>query len=191
MNAAIHILRRGILEDDPERSDVIVVYVSLKDFLYMYSGEATAAEIARMCMSGRVCIPWSALGKLRAFADSFDFSSEKWEEFYQSRQNTQMKISHVCKKPCCASIEPINSNWMLVNDSSTVTTSDDWEIVIDEIYHIAACKSSEESERSAGLKNTEEWLGKWFRESIQKQRFPLIQTNVCDSIRDWRKLFVV
>nr|CCA27240.1 hypothetical protein PITG_03485 [Albugo laibachii Nc14] len=177
LRGALQILRRPVFEDDPKLSDVIVVYVSLVDFLYMYSGEATAAEIAGMCMSGRVCVPWSAMGRLRAFADSFDFSTEKWEEFYQFRRKSQKEISHVCKKPCCASIEPLNTNWMLVNDSSTVTASEDWEIVIDDFYHIVAYKSCDQAEEIKGSIKSEEWMVKWLRENIQKERLQLMQTT--------------
>lgn len=116
---------------DPFVRSVAVVHVSLADFLYMYSGEASAAEIAGMCMSGRVSVPWSSYSKLKAFAECFDFSTEKWEAYYASLEaartprGSKKPVNSIpqCSKSCCQSStkEEIDANWQMVSDTTTTS----------------------------------------------------------------------
>lgn len=162
---------------DPFAPEVAPIHVSLADFLYMYSGEATAGEIASMCMSGRVSVPWSAYGKLKAFAECFDFSSEKWEDYYafQAANGESVDLPS-CSKPCCVAStkDEIDANWCLVNDTTTAPLGDygirvdsDWEIVNDSSVFVLTKEKREEMNRIVGVPQIDDWLRKvWFGPSL-------------------------
>jgi hypothetical protein len=171
------VLTTALPSTDPFVSDVAPIRVSLADFLYMYSGEATAGEIASMCMSGRVSVPWSAYGKLKAFAECFDFSSEKWEQYYARQDATTGNAPLVpCTKSCCqaSTKEDIDANWCLVSDAYSTTlrsanayVEGDWEVVSDSSCYVLTQEKREEIKRIIGVPQIDEWLGNlWFKPSI-------------------------
>ncbi|KAL7692674.1 hypothetical protein Plhal304r1_c006g0025841 [Plasmopara halstedii] len=62
------------------------VTISMDDFLWIYSGKANSADLARLFYAGRVVITGYAFRTVSKFAQSFDFSSEKWRNFYALRK---------------------------------------------------------------------------------------------------------
>ncbi|OQR85538.1 hypothetical protein ACHHYP_11731 [Achlya hypogyna] len=120
----------------PPQISCVDIALTISDFLHMYSGELTAAEIAGLCMSGKVQVRWTAYGSVKAFADSFDFSPEKWTEFYNHFGLDPNYVDQIeCSMPCCASLpeltqEDIDSNWQMVKDSILMPANDvDWQLV--------------------------------------------------------------
>ncbi|KAJ0402976.1 hypothetical protein P43SY_009233 [Pythium insidiosum] len=179
---------------DPFASEVAPVYVSLADFLFMYSGEASATEIAGMCMSGRVSVPWSAYGKLKAFADCFDFSTEKWDEYY-AFQATQGRVAATslpaCTKPCCQSTskEDIDVNWCLVSDATTTTLRErlgDWEVVSDCDCRILSPENRERMEQAFGAPQ----INLWLRRLCEGEHVQKVSTNVKNSFNDFISLLM-
>lgn len=63
------------------------VTISVDDFLWIYSGKASNADILKLFYAGRLLISGYAFRKVSAFAQSFDFSSEKWRSFYSWRDD--------------------------------------------------------------------------------------------------------
>ncbi|TMW63521.1 hypothetical protein Poli38472_002462 [Pythium oligandrum] len=61
------------------------VTISVDDFLWIYSGKATSSDLLKLVYAGRVAISGYAFRKASAFAQSFDFSSDKWRNFYAWR----------------------------------------------------------------------------------------------------------
>lgn len=51
--------------------------------LYIYSGKAGVNEITNMIWSGDISVKNWNYRKLLSFSNSFDYSSEKWDEFYK------------------------------------------------------------------------------------------------------------
>ena len=66
-----------------------VVSMNVNDFLHVYSGQATAFEVTRMIMRRRIVVEGHDFGKISSFASSFDYSSNKWEEFYQQNKDVE------------------------------------------------------------------------------------------------------
>ncbi|EEY69704.1 uncharacterized protein PITG_06179 [Phytophthora infestans T30-4] len=58
----------------------------MDDFLWIYSGKATSSDMAKLFYAGRVSISGYAFRTVSKFAQSFDFSSEKWRSFYAWRR---------------------------------------------------------------------------------------------------------
>ncbi|CAI5741120.1 unnamed protein product [Hyaloperonospora brassicae] len=58
------------------------VKISMDDFLYVYSGKASSSDLLKLFYAGRVAISGYAFRSVSKFAQSFDFSSEKWCSFY-------------------------------------------------------------------------------------------------------------
>ncbi|OQR96268.1 Cyclin B [Thraustotheca clavata] len=58
------------------------VTMSVDDFLYLYSGKATIGEVSRLCYSGRVHVSGFQFRFLTRFAQSFEFTTDKWTSFY-------------------------------------------------------------------------------------------------------------
>uniref|UniRef100_M4BC22 Uncharacterized protein n=1 Tax=Hyaloperonospora arabidopsidis (strain Emoy2) TaxID=559515 RepID=M4BC22_HYAAE len=149
---------------DPFVPEVAVVYVSLADFLYMYTGEATATEIASMVMSGRVSVPWSSYSKLKAFAECFDFSTEKWEAYYADlKTRGRERKTLQCTQLCCrqSTKEDIEANWLLVSDATTTTGGGDWEVVSGlQCLQVPQKGKLEELNKVHALTSLEEWLSK-------------------------------
>ncbi|OWZ11853.1 hypothetical protein PHMEG_00015072 [Phytophthora megakarya] len=196
-------MRRGLEVDnttlhpqDPFLPEVAVVYVSLADFLYMYSGEATATEIAGMVMSGRVSVPWSSYGKLKAFAECFDFSTEKWDAYYADlkARGVVVKIPE-CTQACCkqSTKEDIEANWLLVSDATT-TSGGDWEVVSDLQCLNVSKEKREEMEKIFDFTPLEEWLAKLWTGPGDGRPARSLQSNVKNSLSDLKsmagKLFV-
>ncbi|KAG7378569.1 hypothetical protein PHYBOEH_000302 [Phytophthora boehmeriae] len=200
-------MRRGLEVDnttlhpqDPFLPEVAVVYVSLADFLYMYSGKATAAEIAGMVMSGRVSVPWASYGKLKAFAECFDFSTEKWDAYYADlkARGVVVKIPQ-CTQSCCqqSTKEDIEANWLLVSDATTTNGGGDWEVVSDLQCLNVSKEKREEMEQVFNFTPLEEWLAKlWNGGNARTGDSPArsLQSNVKNSFNDLKsmagKLFV-
>lgn len=197
-----------------------VVHVSLADFLYMYSGEASAAEIAGMCMSGRVSVPWSSYSKLKAFAECFDFSTEKWEAYYaRNGASTPPPSASIpqCAKECCksSSKEDIDANWLLVSDTTTTSVraasftgtststaggssvvggcASEWQVVSDCKCYTLPKENREEMEHVFGVQQIDDWLAKLWSGHIKRSN-DAIQQNVKKSFHDLKemtgKLFV-
>lgn len=61
--------------------------------LYIYSGKAGPGEITNMIWSGDVHVHDWNYRKLMQFANSFDYSSQKWDEFYKSREKIENSTS--------------------------------------------------------------------------------------------------
>lgn len=68
--------------DVTKRSITCEVSLSEDDFLWIYSGKASSSDIAKLFYQGRLSISGYAFRKVSNFAQSFDFSSEKWRQFY-------------------------------------------------------------------------------------------------------------
>uniref|UniRef100_A0AAV1TCX2 LAGLIDADG endonuclease n=1 Tax=Peronospora matthiolae TaxID=2874970 RepID=A0AAV1TCX2_9STRA len=58
------------------------VTISMDDFLWIYSGKASSSDLLKLFYAGRVAISGYAFRSVSKFAQSFDFSSEKWCSFY-------------------------------------------------------------------------------------------------------------
>ncbi|TDH65832.1 hypothetical protein CCR75_002054 [Bremia lactucae] len=65
------------------------VTLSMDDFLWIYSGKASSTDLAKLFYAGRVVISGYAFRTVSRFAQSFDFSSEKWLNFYAKREMEQ------------------------------------------------------------------------------------------------------
>lgn len=187
----IVVLSSPLHVNDAFSSEVAIVRVGLADFLYMYSGEASAAEIAGMCMSGRVSVPWSSYGKLKAFAECFDFSSEKWEEYYAAQAAKGISTAMPqCSKSCCQSTtkEEIDANWLLVADTtSSSSIGNDWEVVSDcTCYTVAKEKVVERAQREEifGLSHLDDLITKFCQAKATQQ----LQTGVKSSFHDLKEL---
>ncbi|DBA02990.1 TPA: hypothetical protein N0F65_003178 [Lagenidium giganteum] len=181
--------------------EAAMVYVSLADFLYMYSGEATAAEIAGMVMSGRVSVAWSAYGKLKAFAECFNFSVEKWDEFYvlqesRGRGGRGATSRTQCTRACCQATtkEEIDANWILISDATVMSDSGDWEVVSDCKCHVIPRENRAKMEEVFGVPQINDWLSMLCGGHINKTHVQSVQTNVRNSLHDLKtmanKLFV-
>lgn len=209
----IRVLTTALEPTDAFLKQVAVVHVSLADFLYMYSGEASAAEIAGMCMSGRVSVPWSAYSKLKAFAECFDFSTEKWDAYYAQMYSADSPPPSAtlppCAKACCQSSrrEDIDANWMLVSDTTTTSVrnglatttattgcaSGEWQVVSDCKCYTLPKEHRDEMEQVFGVQQLDDWLAKLWTGHIKRSNDAL-QQNVRKSIHDLKemtgKLFV-
>ncbi|KAG6574418.1 uncharacterized protein IUM83_07190 [Phytophthora cinnamomi] len=62
------------------------VTISMDDFLWIYSGKASSSDMVKLFYAGRVAISGYAFRTVSKFAQSFDFSSEKWRSFYAWRK---------------------------------------------------------------------------------------------------------
>ncbi|CAI5700628.1 hypothetical protein KXD40_001183 [Peronospora effusa] len=62
------------------------VTISMDDFLWIYSGKASSSDLVKLFYAGRVSISGYAFRSVSKFAQSFDFSSEKWQSFYAWRK---------------------------------------------------------------------------------------------------------
>ncbi|KAG9405804.1 hypothetical protein AC1031_003722 [Aphanomyces cochlioides] len=67
---------------------------SIEDFLHVYSGKASPGEMAKMCYTGRVYISGLQFRLVTRFAQSFDFSSQKWTDFYAWQKRQQERGPH-------------------------------------------------------------------------------------------------
>ncbi|KAH7477005.1 uncharacterized protein KRP23_7679 [Phytophthora ramorum] len=65
------------------------VTISMDDFLWIYSGKASSSDLVKLFYAGRVAISGYAFRSVSKFAQSFDFSSDKWRSFYawQAQKN--------------------------------------------------------------------------------------------------------
>ncbi|GAB9466878.1 hypothetical protein Gpo141_00004243 [Globisporangium polare] len=216
MRQGIHVLTTTLDVSDAFLKQVAVVHVSLADFLYMYSGEASAAEIAGMCMSGRVSVPWSSYSKLKAFAECFDFSTEKWEAYYARNGASPPPPSASipqCAKECCksSSKEDIDANWLLVSDATTTSVraasftgtsmssnasgtttaaascSSEWQVVSDCKCHTLPKENREEMEQVFGVQQIDDWLAKLWSGHIKRSN-DAIQQNVKKSFHDLKEM---
>ncbi|KAF0697835.1 Aste57867_11505 [Aphanomyces stellatus] len=133
----------------PPNVSSVEVGLTISDFLLMYSGELTAAEIAGLCMSGKVQLRWTAYGTLKSFADSFDFSVEKWAEFYTHFGLDPNYVEQIdCAMSCCAPAAPltqdeIEANWNMVCDSVLIPAAgmSDWQLVTElQVTQVASPK---------------------------------------------------
>ncbi|TYZ62093.1 hypothetical protein PybrP1_000905 [[Pythium] brassicae (nom. inval.)] len=208
MREDIRVLHAPLDASDPFVKQAAVVYVSLADFLYMYSGEASAAEIAGMCMSGRVSVPWSSYSKLKAFAECFDFASERWDAYYARALGASpppsASLPH-CAKPCCRSSrrDEIDADWQLVSDATTTTAAGggaavascagDWQEVSDCKCHALPKENREAMESVFGAQQLDDWLARLWSGHIKRSNDAL-QLNVKKSLHDLKemtgKLFV-
>ncbi|CAI5741243.1 unnamed protein product [Peronospora destructor] len=67
------------------------VTISMDDFLWIYSGKASSSDLVKLFYAGRVSISGYAFRSVSKFAQSFDFSSEKWQSFYAWRKIQDVK----------------------------------------------------------------------------------------------------
>ncbi|ETN06803.1 hypothetical protein, variant 2 [Phytophthora nicotianae INRA-310] len=193
-NLGLEVDNTTLHPQDPFLPEVAVVYVSLADFLYMYSGEATATEIAGMVMSGRVSVPWSSYGKLKAFAECFDFSTEKWDAYYADlkARGVVAKIPE-CTQACCkqSTKEDIEANWLLVSDATT-TSGGDWEVVSDLQCLNVSKEKREEMDKVFDFTPLEEWLAKLWNgdgaRSADERPARSLQSNVKNSLSDLKSM---
>lgn len=65
------------------------VTISVDDFLWIYSGKASSSDILKLFYAGKLSISGYAFRKVSAFAQSFDFSSDKWRSFYSWRDEQE------------------------------------------------------------------------------------------------------
>ncbi|DBA01035.1 TPA: hypothetical protein N0F65_002645 [Lagenidium giganteum] len=75
--------------DASNRSKLTEVGISEDDFLWLYSGKASSSDVAKLFYSGRLSISGYAFRKVSNFAQSFDFSSEKWRQFYAWKEDME------------------------------------------------------------------------------------------------------
>lgn len=69
------------------------VSISVDDFLWIYSGKASSSDILKLFYAGKLSISGYAFRKVSSFAQSFDFSSEKWRSFYSWRDEQESRRS--------------------------------------------------------------------------------------------------
>ncbi|KAE9049870.1 hypothetical protein PR001_g2931 [Phytophthora rubi] len=62
------------------------VTISMDDFLWIYSGKASSSDMVKLFYAGRVAISGYAFRTVSKFAQSFDFSSDRWRSFYAWRK---------------------------------------------------------------------------------------------------------
>ncbi|EQC32338.1 hypothetical protein SDRG_10085 [Saprolegnia diclina VS20] len=147
----------------PPQTDCVDIALTISDFLHMYSGELTAAEIAGLCMSGKVQVRWTAYGSVKAFADSFDFSPEKWAEFYDHFGLDPNYVDWIeCTMPCCApppacTQEEIDSNWQMVKDSVLLPSNElGWELVSE--VEVTTVVKSPDAAAAATTEAKQDWI---------------------------------
>ncbi|KAJ0411197.1 hypothetical protein ATCC90586_008913 [Pythium insidiosum] len=68
------------------RSLTCEVTISVDDFLWIYSGKASSSDVLKLFYAGRLSISGYAFRKVSTFAQSFDYSSERWRDFYAWRE---------------------------------------------------------------------------------------------------------
>ncbi|KAL4175978.1 hypothetical protein KRP22_000935 [Phytophthora ramorum] len=76
------------------------VTISMDDFLWIYSGKASSSDLVKLFYAGRVAISGYAFRSVSKFAQSFDFSSDKWRSFYawQAQKNDIGRSSSVLEE---------------------------------------------------------------------------------------------
>lgn len=65
----------------------------MEDFIHIYSGTASAAEIGQMVFGGRIRVPGWKFRDLASFAASFDFSYESWDNYYRLKPHADFNLS--------------------------------------------------------------------------------------------------
>lgn len=69
----------------PDGKHDLFVDMSLPDLLHVYSGKAGAGDVASLVLSGRIRVRWLKFAELARFANSFDYQTERWIQFYRWR----------------------------------------------------------------------------------------------------------
>ncbi|RLN96630.1 hypothetical protein BBJ28_00017123 [Nothophytophthora sp. Chile5] len=74
------------------------VTISMDDFLWIYSGKASSSDMVKLFYAGRVSISGYAFRTVSNFAQSFDFSSDKWRSYYAWRKLREDQ-GNTCRSP--------------------------------------------------------------------------------------------
>ena len=155
-----------------------------------------------MVMSGRVSLPWSSYGKLRAFAECFDFSSEKWDAYYADLKTRGLEVeTRQCSQLCCkqSTKEDIEADWLLVSDATTTSGGGDWELVSGlHCLNVPPKRKLETMDKAYAFTSLEEWLAKLWSSSGAglgaSRPAQSLASNVRHSMSDFKsmagKLFV-
>eukprot|EP00640_Fibrocapsa_japonica_P001510 CAMPEP_0113943994 /NCGR_PEP_ID=MMETSP1339-20121228/30386_1 /TAXON_ID=94617 /ORGANISM="Fibrocapsa japonica" /LENGTH=388 /DNA_ID=CAMNT_0000949023 /DNA_START=155 /DNA_END=1318 /DNA_ORIENTATION=- /assembly_acc=CAM_ASM_000762 len=81
-----------VFRDTPPDKEVSYeIKAPAREFLHIYSGQASATEMVRMGLTGKLQMRPFNVMQMRQFANCFDFSQEKWDEFY--------KLAHEVRQP--------------------------------------------------------------------------------------------
>ncbi|ETW10268.1 hypothetical protein H310_00617 [Aphanomyces invadans] len=86
---------------DPTSTDLkydCEVRSSIEDFLHVYSGKASTSEMAKMCYSGRVSISGLQFRLVTRFLQSFDFTSQKWLDFYSWEREQRQRQGRTAQR---------------------------------------------------------------------------------------------
>lgn len=89
------------------------VGISVDDFLWIYSGKASSSDILKLFYSGRLSISGYAFRKASAFAQSFDFSSDRWTKFYAWRDKQQDKLEQTRSAELTGAHTLTRDHWLL------------------------------------------------------------------------------
>jgi hypothetical protein len=73
------------LGEPPDGCVTTRVCMTVDDFLFVYSGRASAAAIASLLLSGRARVPLRGLRDVQAFASAFDYSLPSWVAVLRAR----------------------------------------------------------------------------------------------------------
>lgn len=60
------------------------------DFFFLYSGQASPATVASMCLTGRIKVKWFRYHELQQFAGAFTYSSPNWIMFYRLKEKEEL-----------------------------------------------------------------------------------------------------
>ncbi|KDO29060.1 hypothetical protein SPRG_06115 [Saprolegnia parasitica CBS 223.65] len=95
VNAKKEVKTTLLRTDVPQHANMKIdceVTMTIDDFLHLYSGKATIGEVSRLCYSGRVHVSGFQFRFLTRFAQSFEFSTDKWNAFYAWQRDQQQQI---------------------------------------------------------------------------------------------------
>lgn len=170
-------IRDSIIEDD----SAIHVAVTISDFLYMYSGEACASEIASMCLKNRIKVHWTKYGALQSFANAFDFSSEKWDDFYITRPKEEVLCTcHTCKGDNSFR-DNSDLKWELVCHTvlhiQSTPKPEDWQVIQPEMYSFTSVDAFEPVQP---IQQEEDWYNTLIQPGLWTNKIKQSLTNAHD-----------
>ncbi|KAI9992998.1 hypothetical protein PInf_015053 [Phytophthora infestans] len=129
-----------------------------------------------------------------AFAECFDFSTEKWDAYYADLKARGVVVEiPQCTQACCkqSTKEDIEANWLLVSDATT-TSGGDWEVVSDLQCLNVSKEKREEMEKVFDFTPLEEWLAKlWNGNGARpgdERPARSLQSNVKNSLSDLKSM---
>ncbi|KAK8797389.1 hypothetical protein WA158_004597 [Blastocystis sp. Blastoise] len=98
---------------DQNTNGDVIIDVSSDDFFAVYNGDIGAAQLASYILSGRIYVRRFKYKQVSVFANSFEFTSEKWVEFYAMKKKqeggeTESESDHI--EEINADIKPLEND---------------------------------------------------------------------------------